>query len=171
MVTAACRGWIVVQTKAQREVYAAENIARQGFELYLPRIVVIRPLLGAHAEPFFRSYLFVKTADRWLPLLSTYGVLRVIMSGAAPALVSQQEIDKLKAREDADGFLRLEKPPPQHFGSGDKVRITKGLYAGRDAVYDGVGPQRRVQLLLDYLGRKSKVLISEDCLEAKPDLS
>jgi hypothetical protein len=36
------RQWVVVQTEANREKWAAENVARQGREVYLPKIEIMK---------------------------------------------------------------------------------------------------------------------------------
>lgn len=156
-------GWVVAQTKPQRELYAAENLARQEYEHYLPRVLVYHTD-RAYAVPLFPSYIFVHIKDRWLSLLSTYGITRLIMSGPTPAIIPQHEIDKLRAREE-QGFVNLNKI--ERFRPGQVVHIKKGLYAGMEAIYDAPSPRERAQVLMDYLGRKTKVLIGEEMLEVR----
>lgn len=158
-------GWIVAQTKPQRELYAAENLARQNYEHYLPRILVWQKHLSrARLEPLFQSYIFIRYQERWLPILSTYGIARLILRGSEPVMVPEIEIEKIKMREDDDGFVQLDRL--RGFRIGQKVRVESGLYEGKEAIYNGPSSQRRAQILMDFLGRKAKVLIDEDLLVA-----
>jgi len=156
---------VVVRTKPQRELYAADNLARQGYEYYLPRILVHQ--VNMHRiipQPLFPCYIFVHVVDRWRSLLSTYGVLSLVTHGSSPAIIPDTEIQKLKQREDDNGFVLLEEAPAG-FRPGDTVRVKEGLHAGTKGIYDGVSARDRVRVLMDYLGRKTKVLISEEALE------
>jgi transcription antitermination factor NusG len=43
-------------------------------------------------------------------------------------------------------------PPPPDFQRGDRVRITRGIFAGQLAPFDGMRPRERVAVLLQLLG-------------------
>ena len=158
--------WVVARTKAQRERWAAENVARQGGTYYLPRLKPGK--LAAHKPPpcLFPSYLFVQTNDgQWRYLLGTYGVSGLVMTGNTPALLPDSEIDRIRRREDNEGLIRLPSAPNK-FQPGAAVRVTDGAFSGFRGIYHEDGAQDRVAILLDYLGAKRKVLIGEDYLEA-----
>jgi len=158
------KGWIVARTQHNREAWAAENVLRQFAEPYLPRYAE-RTKVGGHYELrpklLFPSYIFVHALDgHWRFLLGTYGVSSVLMVGAAPAIVQDIEILKLRKLEDADGLVCLPKLAPEaRFKRGDAVRVNDGAYAGYHGVYDGQGVRDRERILLEYLGRKTPVLI------------
>jgi transcriptional antiterminator RfaH len=156
--------WIVARTKPCREVWAAENIQRQGHEFYLPRIFVpATHLCGqARSECLFKSYIFVLT-EQWRFLLSTFGVSGVIMggNGSGPAILPQSEIDRMKLLEDGTGFVILPK-----FKPGQDLRVTDGPFKNEKAIYQGMGPKEREEVLINFLGRKTKVLIAKEFLEA-----
>ena len=59
-------------------------------------------------------------------------------------------ISELRGRE-RNGLITL--PPPPGFHRGDRVRITRGPFAGQLAVFDGMRPHERVAVLLQLLGR------------------
>ena len=87
------------------------------------------------------------------------------MQGESPATMSEGVVSKLKAREDANGFIRLPTDPEQRFHTGDTVRITSGTFSGCKGVYQNTDSKERAKILLEYLGRKTPVLIGEDLLE------
>src|ERR1700755_204170 len=95
--------WYVVQTQANGEFRAAENLRRQGFEVYLPRYLKRRRharRVETVAAPLFPSYLFVAidmATQRWLSIQSTVGVARLVCDGDRPAAVPPHVIETLKS--------------------------------------------------------------------------
>jgi transcriptional antiterminator RfaH len=154
--------WIVATTKSRRERWAAENVSRQGFKYYLP---FTAQLEQGKLRPVcvFPGYLFVLTNGRWRSLLSTFGVSSLIMQGQQPAVVPVREIERLRAREDKDGLISL---PKFTLKSGDAVRITGGPLMEKRGIYDCDSSKRRVQILLDFMGRRTSVLVGEEFVEA-----
>jgi transcriptional antiterminator RfaH len=63
------------------------------------------------------------------------------------------------ARCDSDGLLA---PLPEDFSAGDHIRITSGPFADFVARVDTVDPQQRLHLLLDLLGRPTKVVVEPE---------
>jgi transcriptional antiterminator RfaH len=128
------RGWYVCQTHPREEERAAQHLARQGFGVYMPRVLKRR----SHARrvemkpaPLFPSYIFIAldpARDRWRSVLSTLGVRQLVGHGGMPQAVPPQVIDEIRAREDEQGWVRLNDGPR----SGDRVRIAWGPLA--DAV-------------------------------------
>lgn len=158
--------WIVARTKTGREVWASENVKHQGYEFYFPRVLAIRKNV-ARAEPLFPCYLFIQTDGSWRVLLSTFGISSIVVFGNSPATVSQQVIDNFKARE-VDGCVEL----PQleeytnRFALGAAIRVKEGVFSGYTGIYQGQDPKQRQRVLLDFLGRKTSVLLAPELLEA-----
>src|SRR5215813_2495642 len=88
------------------------------------------------------------------------GVVRLVMDGAAPARVPDAVIDEIRSRE-RGGLIELPKPPRAR--PGDAVRILRGPFEGKLAVYAGMKPRARVEVLLGLLGR---VTLAADAVEA-----
>lgn len=87
------------------------------------------------------------------------------MQGQGPAPLPEDAIDKLRAREGADGYITLPSQEDSRFKPGDAVRVKDGAFSGYYGIYEGTRDQDRVRILLEYLGQQSKVLIGEDALE------
>src|SRR5262249_1580125 len=107
--------WYVVQTQPHAESKAVEHLARQGFGAYLPRYLKRRrharkgEMIGA---PLFPRYLFVAVdleTQRWRAIHSTSGVARLVCNGDEPAPVPPNVVLALQQREDAAGFVKLER--------------------------------------------------------------
>lgn len=160
------QSWIVARTKSSRESWAAENVANQGYEFYFPRILTYRKNV-ARAEPLFPCYIFIKTDGSWRVLLSTFGISSIVVFGNSPATVSQQVIDNFKARQ-VDGCVTLPQIEEysERFARNELVRVKGGIFSGYVGIYEGQDPKQRERVLLDFLGRKTSVLLAPELVEA-----
>lgn len=162
--------WYVVQTQVNGEARAAQNLLRQGFEIYLPRYLKRRRharKVDFAAKPLFPRYLFVAidmAAQRWRLIHSTQGVSRLICNGEGPSVVPDGLLGALKAREDHRGFVSMEAKPA--FTLGDKVRVLAGAFTDNAGLFDGMEDHNRVAILLDMLGRKVRVHLDADLVAA-----
>ena len=162
--------WYVAQTRPHAENKASEHLRRQGFGVYLPRYQKQRRharRIETVAVPLFPSYLFVAvdmSTQRWRAIQSTTGVARLVRDGERPAPAPPQVIDTLRANEDEDGFVRL-KPQPQ-FTRGDPIRVISGAFDECLGLYEGMSGKLRVAILLELLGRKVRVVLGAEVIEA-----
>ena len=150
--------WFVVSTHPHREDFAFENLERQDFNVYCPRILKhIRHARRAYdaPRPLFPGYLFVERGQRWRSILSTFGVRSVVCQGDTPALLPEGFVENLKARE-ADGFIQRPKVP---FQAGQQVAISGGLFDGVIGQIIELRDNDRVLLLLDLVNQKAKMHI------------
>lgn len=152
--------WFVIRTKPGGTARACQNLARQGFAVFDPRLR--RTLrqgarLVTRTEPLFPGYLFVTfdpAAPDWGRIRNTYGVATLLMTARQrPAPLPSGFVADLRARLDAEGCLL----PDAGLAPGDAVRITAGPFTesiGRIAALDGAG---RVAVLLELMGRQVQV--------------
>lgn len=154
--------WIVAKTKSQRERWAAENVSRQGFKYYLP---MVAPLEDDRLRLvcIFPGYLFIFTDGRWHSLLSTFGISSLIMHGQRPAIMPTKEIEQLRTRENKDGLIELPKTSLQ---VGDAIRITSGAFSESIGIYASDSSKQRVKVLLDFMGRRTSVVVGKESVEA-----
>lgn len=162
--------WYVVQTRSHAESKACAHLRRQGFSIYLPcylkqrrharRIEMVR-------APLFPSYLFVSidiATQRWRSIDSTIGVTKLVRDCDRPAPVPQYVIDALRRREDANGLVQLDRRP--RFSPGDKIRVVGGALCDHYGLYEGMSSRERVAILLELLGRKVRVVLDNEAVEA-----
>jgi transcriptional antiterminator RfaH len=161
--------WYVVLTQVNCEARAAENLRRQGYEVYLPRYLKRRRharKVDFVAKPLFPRYMFVAidmAAQRWRSVQSTIGVSRLVTNGDEPAVVLVDVVRALRAREDAKGFIKLDAPA---FAPGDKVRVRAGAFMDNAGLFTGMADHERVSILLEMLGRKVRVVLDADLVAA-----
>lgn len=155
----------VAQTQSLRERFAAENIKVAGYEVYAPRVRhVVEGRLRETA--LFPSYVFVRSAPLWSPVAATMGVVRLLRSGDVPAKLEDAVVLELQHRE-RNGFVRL----PKCLRRGDTVRVLRGTFTGKLAIYDGQTADERERILLELLGRKVPLVVAAADIEKLPDVA
>src|SRR5271154_3971476 len=105
------RRWRLVRALTGREVFAAEQLQRQGFVTFLPKQLKtvrharrVRVALGA----YFPGYLFVRldlAKDRWRSVNGTLGVSHLVGSEDRPTPVPLGVVEALIEAADARGVL------------------------------------------------------------------
>jgi transcriptional antiterminator RfaH len=162
--------WYVVETRSHAEAKAQGHLIRQGFETYLPRYLKSRRharRVETVAAPLFPRYLFVSVdvaTQRWRSIHSTIGVARLVCNGEEPASVPDAVVMALRGREDARGYIQLERRP--QFAPGAPVRIIDGVYAGKLGLFEDMAEQERVSVLIEMLGRKISMLVNQAAIAA-----
>jgi transcriptional antiterminator RfaH len=162
--------WHVVHTHARAEAKAAAHLARQGYEIYLPRYLKRRRharRVEAVSAPLFPRYCFVaidRLSQRWRAIASTVGVAHLVCAGEEPAAVPARIVNEIRAREDEHGFVRLD--PLARFAPGDKVRVVGGVFSDCVGLFQDMTDRERVTVLLELLGRKVKVTLDGAALDA-----
>ena len=160
--------WHAVHCKPQKEEVAAANLGNQGYEVYLPRLVALRRRAGRWMkviEPLFPRYLFVTAGHgekSLAPVRSTLGVRDFVRIQGLPAVVPENVITGLQSRADpANGLHRINSSP---FRSGTRVRFTTGPLTGLEGVFEMECADARVIVLLQLLGKASRVTVDRDSL-------
>ena len=156
-------GWAVVNTQPHREHIALENLQRQEFIPYCPLVKRRR----RHARrvtdvlrPLFPGYLFVKInpdAERWRPMLSTFGVRSVVRCGDKVSLLDDIFVQALRARE-VEGVISRPQSPYQ---IGQEVRVSGGVFDGLVATILELHEPDRLTVLMQLLSRAVKVRLDE----------
>ncbi|MCP4700028.1 MAG: transcription/translation regulatory transformer protein RfaH [Gammaproteobacteria bacterium] len=152
--------WYAIQTRVRQEQIAVENLSRQGYCCYFPRIKQWRKRRGKRylvIEAFFPGYLFVSLDPyhaNTAPIRSTRGVRGLVRFGQQLHPVPDEVIVSLKQRTDAEDVIELE---PVDFKSGQEVRIEKGPLAGLTAIFQEKNGEERAILLLNLLGSERQV--------------
>jgi transcriptional antiterminator RfaH len=157
------RSWYVVYTKASQEKVACENLLRQGYVVYLPRIKVvkrIRGLVQVLLEPLFPRYVFVQPASAeqsLAPVRSTMGVSNIVRFGQEPALMNADTLQDIRNFEIHRNALRDSDISP--FQPGERVQVTGGPLSGLEGLISSVS-QQRIVVLLQLLGQDTRVNLS-----------
>lgn len=159
-------GWYSVWCKPRQEAWAEENLKRQNFHVYLPRIRIRRLLRRQWihiVEPLFPRYLFIQIDLLRLsvaPVRSTRGVVGLLRFGREPAVVPGAVIDALLQREDPACGLRQDSHTL--LCAGDAIKLVDGALAGMEGIFVQEDGEKRVTVLLDLLGKANKIRVNCD---------
>lgn len=162
--------WYVVHTQPHSETRAVQHLRQQGFEAYCPCYQRRRRharRVDTVSAPLFPRYIFVSlnlALDRWRAVQSTIGVISLVCRGDEPASIPDAAIAEIKLRENAEGFVIVNFA--SSFARGDKVRVMDGAFSTYDGIFEEMTDQNRVHILLDLLGRKVRVMLEPERLEA-----
>src|SRR5262245_62119323 len=158
--------WACARLEPRREALAAHCLALAGFSVYTPRLREQRVLRGRRVEvnpPLFPGYCFVAIVLQWHAARWCPGVRGLIMNGAEPTRVADAVIDEIRSRE-IRGLIELPQRPRAR--PGEAVRILRGPFEGRLAIYAGMKPRQRIEVLLNLLGSQQRVMLAADAVEA-----
>lgn len=153
--------WYAVYTQPSRENLAAENLIRQGFEVYWPRYLrKVRHArrLQERISSLFPRYLFVsfeRTAPSWRSIRSTRGVIDLVRNGLDPVPVSNDLIVGIRAREDESGCVLVGRQIS--LKKGQSFRLRDPAFAGQELIFDCQKDNDRVVALLSMMGREFSV--------------
>lgn len=155
--------WCVAMTKPGAEGIAALNLHRQGYTTYLPKYVIKPPGRKPAIRCLFPRYIFIFVDQIWYSITGTVGVSRLLMTDGKPAVLAESIIRGLKDREH-HGLVSL--TPKERFQHGASVKIADGSFSGYSLTYDGMTSAERVRVLIEMLGRKVPIELSEKALVA-----
>ena len=162
--------WYCLQSQPKREHIAAENIrSRIGLEVFCPRITYLKRTRRGKVrftEALFPGYLFarcdINTSLRHL--LSLRGVKALLRYGTFIPIVPDSIISALRTTLGGE-HREIERPA---ISAGSEVVILEGPFKNLTAIVSGqVSARKRVQLLLDFLGREISVDMPTQSLLAK----
>lgn len=162
--------WLAVYTKPRQERQAAENLERQGFKVYLPRIKRRKRVKTTYqwkVEALFPRYLFINVAigeQDIAPVRSTLSVVDIVGCGQQVILVDEGIIDSLMRQEDPAIHARC--CESKGYAPGDRVEILDGALAGLTGVFQMSNGAKRAELLVAFLGGQTSVLVRQDSIAA-----
>lgn len=164
------KSWYLILTKPNQEQVALENLERQSFEAYLPRLQVCRRRQKRHqwvCEPMFPRYLFIRLSlehDDWGPIRSTRGVITMVRFGGLPARIPDTLVNALRENEIASSSQCGDAIP--EFKSGSVVRVVEGAFAGYEGIFEAQSGAKRASILLTIADKFTRVNLSIDDLDA-----
>ena len=115
-------------------------------------------------RPLFPGYMFVAFEPQtgpWKKINSTIGVSKLVSFDSRPKSVPWGLVSDLMLRCDAAGKLL----PPKQCTKGDAVKLLSGPFAEFIATVEHIDPQKRVWVLMDFLGRTSRISVSPKQLQ------
>src|SRR5580700_6177286 len=162
--------WYSARTKPKHEHIATANLRRQlGLPVFFPRIRIekmTRRGLVRVAEPLFPCYIFVRCVveERVNEIQHLSGVSKLVQFGGKYPQVADAIIEELQACFGREDLISVE----SHLAPGDEVTVAAGAFAGMSAqVLKSLPAKKRVQILLDILGRPTTVEVGREAVMLK----
>lgn len=160
------RTWVVCRTEPRRELWASENVKRQGYTYYLPYYNRVDKGVTEKAL-LFPGYLFVqiKKDKQWSPLTNTYGMLDIVKHGREPAWLEDKVVQALQSQERGGVVVLPEQLDMSRFTKGQKVKLRSGPFLGYIGIYEGSTRTDRERVLLNLLGRETLIEVDTRQIE------
>jgi transcriptional antiterminator RfaH len=167
--------WLVARTMPSREDTVKTRLERIGTISYFPRFLATLSDRRTHrrrkvVKPLFPCYLFVKSETRFYFLKDIDDVTSVVLTlDGEPARSERLDlaIEQMMTREAAEGPLEFSEREPQlKFRVGERVRVLSGAFVSLLGVCSEVTLDQRFAVLLEMLGRKVRVVYSDEELAA-----
>ena len=158
--------WFILQFKSNSHHLAAKNLTQQGFETFLPLHETTSRRLSRFintSKPLFPGYMFIKfdrAESKWQKINSTYGVSRLITFNSNLKSVPTIFVDHLMKRYDLSGKLL----PIKKLKKGNQVTVLNGPFTNFIATVEKYEADQRVSILMDLMGRKTKIQTPSDNL-------
>ena len=161
--------WYIIRLKPNSHFRAKKNLNQQGFETFLPLNDTTSRKSSRFintSKPLFPGYMFIKfdrTESEWHKINSTYGVSRLITFNSILKSIPTIFVDHLMKRYDLSGKLI----PIEKLKKGDHVTVLKGPFANFIATVEKYETDQRIWILMDLMGRKTKIHTTSNDLQPK----
>jgi transcriptional antiterminator RfaH len=165
--------WHVLLTEPNRERTAARHLALFGCDVYLPTFPKAHRQRAGNGRrwnvfrrPLFPGYLFVHKQPGLFRLIHMASGIRkgrpFLAAEGKPKSIDHAKIEEIQKLEKEMSMKRSRR---MRFRVGDKVLIRDGAFIGLRASIYRLTDTERVTLLLDFLGRGTKVQAAVDQLD------
>ena len=146
--------WFIAQIKPNSYNSAIQNLERQGFETFLPKMKITQRQKNKFIVKnvyVFPGYMFVCFDPRiitWTKINSTYGVSKILAFNNKPSEISSDLILELKTRYEINSNV-IQKEKLQ---KGDSIKFYAGPFADLIAKVESVEENKRIWVLLEAMG-------------------
>jgi transcriptional antiterminator RfaH len=146
--------WFIAQIKPNSYNSAIQNLERQGFETFLPKMEMTQRQKNKFVAKnvyVFPGYIFVcfdPHITTWSKINSTYGVSRIVAFNKKPSVISSDLILELKIRYEINSnSIQKEK-----LQKGDSIKFFSGPFTDLIAKIESVDEKNRIWILLEVMG-------------------
>ena len=146
--------WFIAQIKPNSYNSAIQNLERQGFETFLPKMKITQRQKNKFLVKnvyVFPGYMFVYFDPHiltWGKINSTYGVSKILAFNKKPSEISSDLILELKNRYEINSNLTQN----EKLQKGDSIKFYAGPFVDLIAKIESVEENSRVWVLLEAMG-------------------
>ena len=160
------QSWYCARTQPKHEHIAAASLTRNlGLEVFHPRLRMERATRRGAVrviEPLFPGYVFVRCmSDNLDEIRYVTGISSLVHFGLKVPTVPDAVIEELKQCFETEEPMSVE----DRLYPGAEVTVAEGSFLGFSGIVLRVLPaRRRVQILLDFLGRTTLAEVDRNSL-------
>ena len=146
--------WFIAQIKPNSYHIATQNLERQGFETFLPKMEITQRkenkfvVKNVYVFPGYMFVCFDPHTISWTKINSTYGVLKILTFGNKPAEISSDLILELKNRYEINSKPTQKKK----LQKGDSIKFYTGPFTDLLAKVESADEKNRIWILLEGMG-------------------
>jgi transcription antitermination factor NusG len=160
--------WFVLYTRHNFEKIIYKKLKELGFNAYLPLQKELRHWNDRTVwieTPLFRSYIFIKTnlknKDK---AFRVNGILNYVSFGLQLAVLSEEEIERIKKLCSYAGKVTIELESPE---VNSKVEICDGVLKGLKGYLTDVNNSRKIHINIKSLNCFASAMIDSDTVSLK----
>ena len=146
--------WFIAQIKPNSYHSAIQNLERQGFETFLPKMEITQRQKNKFifkSVYVFPGYMFVYFDPHiitWTKINSTYGVSKILTFNKKPSEISSDLILEMKIRYE----INSNPTQKEKLQKGDSIKFYTGPFADLIAKVESVDEKNRIWILLEAMG-------------------
>ena len=146
--------WYVARTQPRAEFLAANELVRDGHQVFFPRVKAVLPRVGHPDLPLFPGYLFLQCDPDnggWPSFRPAHRIIGWVRFGGEIPWLPDETVTALMERSE---MINRQGGLWRQFLPGDKVDVVSGTLNGMAEVIEAAkSPHARVQVLLQFMGR------------------
>lgn len=150
--------WFIAQIKPNSYHPAIQNLERQGFETFLPKMEITQRkenkfvIKNVYVFPGYMFVCFDPHTISWTKINSTYGVSKILTFSNKPTEISSHLILELKNRYEINNKLTQK----EKLQKGDSIKFYAGPFTDLIAKVESVDEKNRIWVLLEAMGGHQK---------------
>ena len=156
--------WYIVQIKPNSYRSATQNLERQGFETFLPKMEITQRqknkflIKNVYVFPGYIFVCFNPNVITWTKINNTYGVSKILVFNKKPSQIPSKLIVELKNRYEINNNVTLK----DMLQKGDSIKFHKGPFADLIANVESVDENSRIWVLLEAMGGYRRLKLKKD---------
>lgn len=164
MVQQLVKKWFVVQIKPNSYKSAIENLERQGFETFLPKMQITQKqknkflVKNVYVFPGYMFVCFNPHIISWTKINSTYGVSKIIAFNCKPSEISPDFVQELKIRYEVNS----NQTKKEKLQKGDSIKFFAGPFTDLIAKIECIEENKRIWVLLEAMGGYQRLKLHRD---------
>ena len=146
--------WFIAQIKPNSYRSAIQNLERQGFQTFLPKMEITQRkenkfvVKNAYVFPGYMFVCFDPHSITWTKINSTYGVSKILTFNKTPSEISSDFILALKNRYE----INSNPTQKEKLQKGDSIKFSSGPFTDLIAKVESVDKKNRIWILLEAMG-------------------